>query len=134
MKVAFTGTQDGMTEAQWFATWDTFVALGASWVHHGLCIGSDRQAHKLARHMGCKVKGHPPLNTSKMAVCECDVLGEAKEYIARNHDIVDETAALVATPNGPERLRSGTWSTIRYARKLGRPTYVIMPDGSVTSS
>ena len=29
-----------------------------------------------------------------------------------------------------ERLRSGTWATVRYARKKGRRVIVVRPDGS----
>lgn len=39
---------------------------------------------------------------------------------------------MIATPSSKEEeLRSGTWSTVRYARKLRRPVTLIYPDGSV---
>jgi hypothetical protein len=52
---------------------------------------------------------------------------------SRNHDIVDETELLIACPGElAEAVRSGTWATVRYARKLGRPIVIFWPDGSVT--
>jgi bifunctional non-homologous end joining protein LigD len=30
-----------------------------------------------------------------------------------------------------EQLRSGTWSTVRFAKKQGKPVFVILPDGTV---
>jgi len=44
---------------------------------------------------------------------------------------VDETEWLWAIPGEfKEVLRSGTWSTIRYARKKGKKVLIIWPDGS----
>jgi bifunctional non-homologous end joining protein LigD len=30
-----------------------------------------------------------------------------------------------------EQLRSGTWSTVRFAKKQGKPVFLILPDGTV---
>ena len=55
-----------------------------------------------------------------------------RPYLDRNKDMVRETAWLIAAPAEPEeQLRSGTWSTIRFARKLGKPVFLIFPDGTV---
>jgi len=57
---------------------------------------------------------------------------KAKPYLARNQDIVDETEVLIAVPaQKKEIVRSGTWATIRRARKAGRLIYFIFPDGRV---
>lgn len=50
-----------------------------------------------------------------------------------DHDIVDATAVLVACPKEEEgeELRSGTWATVRYARRRHRPVYVVRPSGRV---
>ena len=56
-----------------------------------------------------------------------------KKPLIRNRDIVRETAVLIATPEQTiEQLRSGTWATVRYARKMNRPTVLIFPDGTLT--
>jgi len=42
-------------------------------------------------------------------------------YLSRNRAIVDETEMLIATPaEFTEQQRSGTWSTVRYARACGK--------------
>lgn len=133
MRVGFTGTQEGMTYLQSQFVYDEVMMLNPDEVHHGMCIGADQRLDDMLGHTWVKaVHGHPPSNTSKMAECECDVIHEPKEYLARNRDIVDVTSWLIAAPRGPEELRSGTWSTIRYARKLGRPITICWPDGTVS--
>jgi predicted Rossmann fold nucleotide-binding protein DprA/Smf involved in DNA uptake len=80
---------------------------GAKTFHHGDAEGADRQAAKLARQVGLRVVKHPPKPP-----------GTAKELLARNRDIVAAVDVLLATPRtAKEVLRSGTWATIRYARK-----------------
>jgi len=54
------------------------------------------------------------------------------DYLARNHFIVAYSEELVAAPkSNKEELRSGTWATIRYARKRKRMVTIIYPDGSL---
>ena len=51
-----------------------------------------------------------------------------KEYIERNHDVVDTCDLLIAMPNTElEVVRSGTWATIRYARKLKKVIVILEP-------
>jgi len=46
---------------------------------------------------------------------------EAKPFIERDHDIVDETEAMIAVSRTyEEQTRSGTWTTVRYAKAQGR--------------
>jgi predicted Rossmann fold nucleotide-binding protein DprA/Smf involved in DNA uptake len=58
-------------------------------------------------------------------------LREPLPYLERNHAIVNESDFLIAAPDGPETLRSGTWATVRYARKVGKRVLVIMPNGEI---
>ncbi len=61
-----------------------------------------------------------------------DETRKPKPYLKRNHDIVDESDILIGFPSSEEeRLRSGTWATVRYARKTGKRIYIIFPDGKV---
>jgi hypothetical protein len=55
-------------------------------------------------------------------------------YLARDDNIVAETDVLVATPaQTTEVMRgSGTWATIRYARRREKPRILIWPNGSAT--
>lgn len=78
-----------------------------------------------------KIIVHPPKNNTMRSYCKGDVIKEEKEYIKRNHNIVDESDMLVAFPSTKsEILRSGTWATIRYARKQNKLVLIIFPDGS----
>lgn len=133
-KVGFTGTQNGMTEMQSQFVFNAMMDLDPIEFHHGCCIGADAQADDMAGYLPntCKVIGHPPEDQDKMADCSCDEFREARPYLDRNKDIVDETDLMIAAPDGPERLRSGTWSTVRYARKNGKRVYLVWPSGETT--
>lgn len=119
--LGFSGTQVGMSYSQvdWFGGF--ILRNNPSFFHHGICIGSDFQAHNIVRSLlpKCVIVGHPPTNTSKMALgVRCDIMREPKPYLERNHDIVDESERFVGMPRyAYEELRSGTWATIRYARR-----------------
>lgn len=57
-----------------------------------------------------------------------DEVRELKVFIGRDHDIVDETEEMVATPvTEDEEVRSGTWTSVRYARKQDRKVTVLNP-------
>lgn len=131
MRVGFTGTREGMTEAQLFAVSNLLALSGAVAVHHGDCVGVDAQAHALALWFGIPVVLHPPSDPKARAFCgrAAEVRVEAP-YLTRNEQIVDEVDLLIAVPaQAQEVLRSGTWATVRYARRKGVPVKVIGPDG-----
>ena len=140
MNIGFTGTQEGLTSAQSSALF-TFLAglyVEGATLHHGKCVGADAQAHRLADILGFRIVLHPPSSGKKEAKCpidtECgDETRERKNYLARNEDIVKETDVLIACPKEEhgESIRSGTWYTVRAARKLGRTIWVIRPDGEI---
>lgn len=52
-------------------------------------------------------------------------------YEDRNQELIGCGNALLAIPDKPEHLRSGTWMTVRFARKIRLPIYIIWPDGRV---
>ena len=133
MNIGFTGTQKGMTDEQQSVLKKIFYKLKPVSFHHGCCIGADHQAGQIADSIPiANIILHPPINTSKMAKCIGDVTRQPKEYLDRNHDIVDETNILVGTPKEYiEELRSGTWATIRYAKKNNKPVIIIYPDGNI---
>jgi hypothetical protein len=135
MKIGFTGTQQGMTNRQY----EKVIELLAEPIfykeaHHGDCIGSDQEFHNIIRKYSpdTLIHGHPPIKTYKRAFCQFDVLYQAEDYLPRNHSIVDRTDKLIATPKDfVEELRSGTWATIRYAKKMCKPILIVYPDGSI---
>lgn len=135
MKVGFTGTQYGTTSIQRTVVRQLLISLEATEFHHGDCIGADEQAHQIALDLGIAVHLHPPNSYSKRAFVEgCTRERKPAPYLVRNHVIVKATQVLIATPKeSREVLRSGTWATIRYAKKLNRKIYVVGPDGRLIS-
>jgi len=135
MKVGFTGTQQGLTHKQSKALDEVLLAgYPITEFHHGDCIGADKEAcDKIASAYGHEnIVCHPPTNISKRAYVRSGHYRDAKAYLDRNHDIVDETGILIGCPKeSQEVLRSGTWATIRYAMKTGKLVIIVYPDGSL---
>lgn len=135
--LGFTGSSKNKTPSakQLDAVKRLVSELSPKHAHHGDCINSDAAFHQIARRAGCIMHGHPPINPKKRAFCEFDVLYTEKEYLKRNKDIVFFSDVLIATPNGyiEQDIGSGTWATIRYARKKGIPIYIVYPNGDVRS-
>jgi hypothetical protein len=133
-KVGFIGTRHGMSEAQKEALRKLIARKRFSEFHHGDCVGSDEQAHSLIRQVGHSVKvvGHPAKWEKYRAHCDCEEELPSGTYNQRNKDIVDQTDFLIATPDSKERKGSGTWITIRYARKHGKRIYVVHKSGRIT--
>ena len=131
MRAGFTGSRRGMTGKQKQVVKD--LLGGASEFHHGDCVGSDEQAHDIARNIGLSVVIHPPSDDSLRAWCDGDVILQPKNYLERNKNIVNSTDFLIATPSeeSGEQLRSGTWATIRYARKFKKKIFVVRPSGLI---
>lgn len=131
--VGFTGTRHGMTKRQqWMFSRLVDELLrehGAVELHHGCCIGADATAHYLAGSRGVRTVGHPCNLPRQRAALDCDVMLPAKPPLVRNCDIVDSCSLLIAAPaQGREVLRSGTWATLRYARTVARPRWLLLPD------
>ena len=131
-ELGFTGTQRGMTKKQLFAVMNIMQDSSYETGHHGDCIGADWEFHQLCRFKKMAVVGHPPRNQSKRAFCTFDVTMPSKEYIPRNHDIVDASGLVIVAPGEmKEVLRSGTWATYRYAKQTVTDLVIAYPDGSV---
>lgn len=113
---------------------------GITVVHHGDCVGADAQFHRLcvALTLIPKIVIHPPIDPRKRAYCDLlqnyswpsQISPESmiievrhpKEYLVRNKDIVRESDFLFVGPSSnTEELRSGTWSTYRFAKTNGKP-------------
>lgn len=127
----FTGTREGLTTRQSVALRALLGTLTGT-LHHGDCLGADSEAHRLARVLGLSVHIHPPRSSTYRAFEAGNLVHAPLPYLARNHAIVHATSALIAAPRtGQEESRSGTWATVRYARRLGRPIAIITPDGEL---
>lgn len=129
-RVGFTGTQHGMTEFQKRKFEELIKDLEPSEFRHGDCLGADLQAHLTFQVMfpTTEIIIHPPKSKSKRAFCTSDTILPPEPYHIRNHAIVDAVDTLIATPlTMKEELRSGTWSTVRYARLKRRTIHIIYP-------
>lgn len=134
--VGFTGTQVGMTQQQIVKVVLVLTNLGrALWAHHGDCVGADAQFHEICRSHGfvAGITGHIPDNDKKRAFCQFDVEAEPREYLVRNRDIVNVSDVMIATPRQAvnQPVGSGTWYTIRYTRRQGKPLALVLPSGEV---
>jgi hypothetical protein len=108
-------------------------------VHHGGAIGADADFHRLVLAHRPDLGGtiHPCDIASQREDFTVDelrgwtVLAE-KRPLDRNKDIVSACDRLLAcVASDLEELRSGTWSTIRHARDIGRWLVVLGPSGNI---
>jgi hypothetical protein len=136
-RVGFTGTRRGMTgEQKIHFAWvlSAYEAEGGiQEFHHGDCVGADSEAHDIVSEVlpNARIYIHPPLDSRYRANRQGYVVRNPLHYLDRNRNIVDASDVLIATPGEEtEQLRSGTWSTVRYARKQGKRVFVIYPSGT----
>ena len=128
MRVGFTGSREGMSQHQKEQFVLKMFELLPTEFHHGDCEGADAEAHDIVREFlpNVKIVIHPPENRVKRANMKGDEYRKPDMYLNRNKHIVDETEFLFAAPKTDvEELRSGTWSTVRYARKIHRPCTIL---------
>jgi len=134
-KIGITGTRHGMTELQEVMLEGLLRPMSS--FHHGSCQGVDVQAAQIVGRLfnyKPRIVCHPGPDGDP---CQQDSgvddeRREPKTHFARNRDIVDETDELYACPREMEEQKhGGTWYTIRYARKKGKPVTIIFPDGSL---
>lgn len=138
LALGFTGTRKGLTSAQREALYDWF-GTNNEWFefHHGCCLGADASAADIAYHRNVKGRlvARPcniPSMTSENAIRLSHVVHDPLPPLDRNKLIVDACDLLLACPGGfKEELRSGTWATIRHARKTDKPRLFFYPDGRV---
>lgn len=128
MKIGFTGTQIGMSQSQKEQFVLQLYELNPTEFHHGDCIGADAEAHDIVREFfpDVKIVGHIPKSNGKRAFRKCDEYRDPLPYLERDRKIVDETEFLFGAPKtDDEILRSGTWATIRYSKKIAKPRKIL---------
>lgn len=131
MIIGFTGTRAGMNQKQKDLVKVFLKMHKPSAVAHGDCVGADEDFDDICTRLGT-VRYCFPCNLSEhRAFTDAEPFQVPKPPLERNHDIVDHSDELFACPKEThEVLRSGTWATIRYARKVGKTVYIFYPDGS----
>jgi hypothetical protein len=101
---------------------------------HGGAEGADRQFHRLLKELNIPSECYPSNEEQwRWSVQNCVVCHAMQAPLTRNRVIVEVSNLMFATPRTfIEKQRSGTWATIRYAKKTNNPLTVIWPDGSTT--
>lgn len=133
--LGFTGSREGPTEEQ-KATWEKMtIWLSGIGMHNGCAVGSDRYV----------LENLPAVSSCSLWPANLDGSTWAKDFakrhlateilpilspLDRNKYIVSHSHGLIAFPStDTEVLRSGTWATIRYARKTKKPVLYVLPSG-----
>jgi len=136
MIVGTTGTLLGPRPAQYDAFKRFVRRLPIKRFVHGGARGWDTLAHHAVRShfpdIPIEIRpGRDPGTTVTMPLGRCDIY-PALAKLERNMVIVGRIHGLIAVPKQDiEERRSGTWATVRYARKLGCPVYVVLSDGRI---
>lgn len=133
MRISFTGTShQDLTKQQWgdLLAYLTEHRKHINRIYHGDCINADAQFHQLVEHLEMRhlVVLFPPKSSKKRAFCTAPVIAPPAPYLKRNRKLAEMGDILLAAPaQEHEVLRSGTWSTVRYARALGKPVKIFTP-------
>lgn len=139
-RVSFTGTSIGMTGLQKAEVRKWLIDNEPAVLSHGGCIGADDEVDSICDELGIirVIRPGPegPKSLSKEHF-EKRTLGptlvihpRSQSYLDRNKLIVRDGEILLATPKEEQEvLRSGTWATIRYAKKLKRTIKYFWPKG-----
>lgn len=129
MKVGFTGSRDGMSMAQKEQLVLLLYQFSPTEFHHGDCVGADAEAHDIVREFfpDCKIIVWPPSIEFMRAYKTGDEIRPPMPYIPRDQKIVDSAELLIGAPRVTvqEEPNSGSWYTIRYARKTGKVAHVL---------
>jgi hypothetical protein len=134
--ICTTGSRQGPTDAQK----ETFILLRGQMAYahmrNGAAEGWDRFA---ATHWSMGDCEFWPSNSDQeywarkfVSGSEVHRVHAIRAPLDRNRTMVNESHGVIAAPmSSAEVMRSGTWATIRYARKAGKPVLVIWPNGEI---
>jgi len=131
-RMGVTATRKGLSEPQkiWLVKFlenNTAISL-----HHGDCIGGDNEVATLFAEYGTYIIAHPGNSGNRRANCTVNNrVYPPLENLVRNRVIVDSCDLLLGFPLSlDETERSGTWYTIRYAKKRKVRVIIVGPNGS----
>lgn len=130
MIIGFTGTEKGMTYPQEEKLTSLLKAFRPTVVVHGGCVGADSKFHKICRD---QLKPRPRICVLPSNIRSkqgnwlgADFVAREAPPLERNDKIVRDVEVLIATPEQNEEImRSGTWATIRYAKKRNVPVIIL---------
>ncbi len=133
--VGFTGTRHGMTPQQVASTYDLLHRIvGVTHAHHGDCVGADADFHAMATRLQLWRVGHLPVDETHRAFCAFDEVRSPLKHMQRNKAIVVGADVMIACPfDAIEKSVGGTWKTVGFTRKAGKPLAIVWPSGDVTT-
>jgi hypothetical protein len=134
--VGITATREGLTSKQRWRLEILLMQLSPDEAHHGDCVGGDAEFHEMCLDLSIPVWIHPPVDNKYRAWCKSAAgIASGLPYLDRNKVIVNSVDYMFACPKEdiePRPARGqGTWSTIRYARRMSVPMKIIWPGGRV---
>lgn len=139
MVVGFTGTQAGMT---WQQKHEVQQRIHI-WKHHdrrdvraihGDCVGADADFDEICAKEGVPRECRPSNIKEKRANTGAREIAPPWPPLDRNKFIVFDATCMIACPKTmEEEMRSGTWMTIRFCRRMKRALLLVWPDGTVTT-
>jgi hypothetical protein len=133
--LAFTGTRSGMTQEQRHTVFYLFPPFPDLALHGG-ARGADNDFDWwiITRGMPAeRIEVYPTrAHYAYWAHLGVRTVHDPLPPLVRNRIMVERCDELLACPaTAEEELRSGTWTTIRAARMVGKSIAIVAPDGSV---
>jgi len=129
--IGFTGTRAGMNQAQKILITTYLKEHRPDAVAHGDCIGADKDFDDICADMSILRYAFPGDIPSMRANTGAIQFQMPKPPLERNKDIVHYSDEMLACPKEMhEVLRSGTWATIRAARRAGKRVHIFYRDGT----
>lgn len=131
--VGFTGSRRGMVDYQKHVVQLILakrkLKFAVSCFHHGICVGSDEQSHKIALELGYKIYGHPPLDDTRQAIIPLSEFFDVAcpfSFSGRNQRIAIASRIMIATPRQGS---VGTFNALAHAERLRLPRIIIHENG-----
>jgi hypothetical protein len=144
--LGFTGTRRGMKCAQFVSVQRLVKTLHYSDVHHGGCYGADFEFHEMMlkeqrAQLRSRIYVHPGKGLDDQSRhFQSDspywkhniIVMPEQNNLVRDRMIVNEIDVLIACPDSSkEKVRSGTWFTVRRAREAKLMIFIVYPDGKI---
>ncbi|MEO5927676.1 MAG: hypothetical protein ABIP96_03330 [Patescibacteria group bacterium] len=113
--------------AQFIYEWTPKFTLAV----HGGAPGADTSFDAFCAGIGIRRRLYPASKSSSKSSTAEEKM--PVEYpLDRNKKIARDCDIMLAAPfEDQEIIRSGTWSTVRYSRKAGKPIYIIQRNGQI---
>jgi hypothetical protein len=138
--LGFTGSSKIITPAQEKGILEFVLEFNPLITHDGDCVIGDALFRKIViENTYARVVSHPafPVGHPARANMPADEVRpiplprpNRSVPLVRNDEIVAEIAHLLAAPSSADEvLRSGTWATVREAKRRGVPVTLILPSG-----